>query len=247
MEIYSATRGLYPHVSVDCVIFGFDGQALKVLLMSRRDEAHNSGYNDYKFPGSLVYANEDLDTAAVRAAHDITGLRDLRLRQFRTFGAPDRASSPRDKRWLENATRQQVGRIVTVGYLTLIKMGEEVRSFGEDYNVAWFDVGDSTVQLAFDHPLILAEALREIRRQVASRPAVVFDLLPPKFTARELRAAYSAIFSRTYDVRNFNKKFIENEPLIVALDEKERNVKHRAARYLRFDRKAYARQLTIDS
>ncbi|MDR0711066.1 MAG: DNA mismatch repair protein MutT [Prevotellaceae bacterium] len=239
MENYSRTKALFISVSVDCVILGFDGKSLKMLLMSRQGEGKNSEYNDFKFPGSIIYATEDLDMAAERAVKDITGLKNIKLRQFKSFGSPDRTSSPRDTQWLENATRQKVGRIVTVGYITLIKMNQRVGTFSKEYDVKWFDVTDNTVQLAFDHALILSEALKEIRRQVTYNPAIIFDLLPKKFTARELRMAYSTLFNKHYDVRNFYKKFIENEKYIVDLEEKERNVTHRAARYFRFDRKAY--------
>lgn len=239
MENYSSTQALFISVSVDCVILGFDGKSLQMLLMSRQGKETNSDYNDFKFPGSIIYADEDLDMAAERAVRDITGLKNIKLRQFRSFGLPNRTSSPRDTRWLENATRQKVGRIVTVGYITLIKMSRKLGTFSKEYDVKWFDVTDSSVKLAFDHTLILAEALMEIRRQVSYNPAIIFDLLPKKFTARELRMAYSTLFNKHYDVRNFYKKFIENEKYIIDLDEKERNVTHRAARYFRFDRKAY--------
>jgi ADP-ribose pyrophosphatase YjhB (NUDIX family) len=246
MENYSETKALFISVSVDCVILGFDGKSLKMLLMSRQGKEKNSDYNDFKFPGSIIYANEDLETAAERAVRDITGLKNIKLRQFRSFGSPERTSNPRDTRWLENATRQKVGRIVTVGYITLIKMNQVVGAFSSEYDVKWFDVTDKTVQLAFDHNLILSEALKDIRRQVTYNPAIIFDLLPKKFTARDLRMAYSTLFNKNYDVRNFYKKFIEGEKYIIALEEKERNVTHRAARYFRFDRKAYMKKHDVE-
>lgn len=242
MENYSKTERLFPHVSVDCVIFGFDGTALKVLLMDMKNMGQDSEYNNFKFPGSLIYANEDLDMAVERAVRDITGLKKITLHQFKSFGNPDRASNPRDARWLSRAAHQSTGRIVTVGYLTLIKMNQRISNVSKDYNVRWFDVNDVSLHLAFDHPLILSEALTAIRWQVTYNPAMVFDLLPKKFTARELRIAYEVLFGRAYDVRNFHKKFIEGERYIMALNEKEQNVTHRAARYFRFDRKAYMKK-----
>jgi ADP-ribose pyrophosphatase YjhB (NUDIX family) len=242
MENYLSTQALFISVSVDCVILGFDGKSLQMLLMSRRGKEVNTEYSDFKFPGSIIYANEDLDMAAERTVSDLTGLKNIKLRQFKSFGSPSRTSSLRDTRWLENVTRQRVGRIVTVGYITLIKMNRRRSAFSKEYDVKWFDVTDATVKLAFDHALILSEALMEIRRQVIYNPAIIFDLLPKKFTARELRIAYSALFNKNYDVRNFYKKFIENEKYIVDLEEKERNVTHRAARYFSFDRKAYMKR-----
>lgn len=229
-------------VSVDCVILGFDGKSLQMLLMSRQGKEINREYSDFKFPGSIIYANEDLDVAAERTVRDITGLKNIKLRQFKCFGSPDRTSSLRDTRWLENAMRQRVDRIVTVGYIALIKMNRRRSTFAKEYDVKWFNVTDTTVKLAFDHALILSEALMEIRHQVTGNRAMIFDLLPKKFTARELRMAYSSLFNKNYDVRNFYKKFIENEKYIIDLEEKERNVTHRAARYFRFDRKAYMKR-----
>lgn len=242
MENYSKTEQIYPHVSVDCVIFGFDGKALKMLLMNRHVKGSNGDYNDFKFPGSLIYANEGLDEAAQRAVRDITGLKNMELRQFKCFGAPDRTSSSRDVRWINNLVRQNIGRVVTVGYLTLTKMNQRISTISKDYDVRWIDINDTSVRFAFDHQLILEEALKEIRRWVTYNPSVVFDLLPKKFTARELRIAYEVLFNRTYDVRNFYKKFIESEKYIIPLEEKEKNVTHRAARYFRFDRKAYMKK-----
>lgn len=243
MENYSKTEQLFPHVSVDCVVFGFDGTALKVLLMDMKNKGQDSEFNNFKFPGSLIYANEDLDTAMRRAVRDITGLKHIELRQFKTFGNPDRASNSHDTRWLSKAAHQDTGRIVTVGYLTLVKMNQRISNISKEYDVRWFDINDDiSKRLAFDHPLILSEALKEIRRWVAYNPSIVFDLLPKKFTARELRNVYEVLFARTYDVRNFYKKFIESEKYIIALEEKEQNVTHRAARYFRFDRKAYMKK-----
>jgi hypothetical protein len=242
MENYSKTKRIFPYVSVDCVIFGFDGKALKVLLMDMKNKGKDGEYNGFKFPGSLIYANEDLDVAMQRAVRDITGLKNIELRQFKSFGDPHRIANPRDVRWLNSVAHQSVGRVVTVGYMALIKMKRRISNVSKDYDVRWFDVNDILVQLAFDHSLILSEALKEIRRQVAYNPAMVFDLLPQKFTARELRIAYEVLFNRTYDVRNFYKKFIETEKYVIALEEKESNVTHRAARYFRFDRRAYIKK-----
>ncbi len=242
MEQYSKTEQIYPHVSVDCVVFGFDGRALHMLLMDMKHKADNDEFNAFKFPGSIIYANESLEMAVERAVRDIAGLKNVEMRQFKSFGDPNRTGNPRDSRWLSKAAHQNIGRIVTVGYMTLIKMNQRISNISKDYDVRWFNVNDTSVHLAFDHPIILDEALKEVRRQVTYNPSVVFDLLPKKFTARELRVAYEVLFNRPYDVRNFYKKFIEGEKYIIALEEKERNVTHRAARYFRFDRKAYMKK-----
>ena len=91
-----------PHVSVDCVIFGFDGEQLKVLLIERTIKEQNEMYNDKKLPGSIILNNEDVDSAATRVLNDLTGLKNIYLSQFRSCGDPARTSNPRDVLWLEN-------------------------------------------------------------------------------------------------------------------------------------------------
>ena len=98
------TENLYnPHVSVDCVVFGFDGENLKVLLIERNIQEQNENYNDKKLPGSIIFNDEDLDDAASRVLTELTGLKNIYLSQFHSFGNPDRINNPRDILWLENS------------------------------------------------------------------------------------------------------------------------------------------------
>lgn len=97
---------------------------------------------------------------------------------------------------------------------------------------------DDIGPLAFDHNLIIEEARKAIRREADNNRALLFDLLPKKFTASQLRKLSEIINGKTLDVRNFHKK-IAQMPYIVPLDEKQQGVSHRAARFYRFDRKAY--------
>ena len=94
-----------PHVSVDCVIFGFDGEKLKVLLIERNIDEQHINYNDKKLPGSIILNDEDLDSAANRVLTELTGLKNIYLSQFRSFGNPTRTQNPRDILWLENTTQ----------------------------------------------------------------------------------------------------------------------------------------------
>ena len=221
------------HISVDCVAFGFDGERLKVLLVKRvGHDGEGGGFNDMKLPGSLIYQDEDLDEAAQSITGQLTGLRHPYIRQFRAFGSPDRTANPRDVLWLENAVKQKIGRIVTVAYLSLIRITGRTRGQFAGHDVAWYKVSDLP-ELAFDHNHIIAEALRDVQQRAAADPQLLFEMLPPKFTALQLRRLHEQIGGRSLDVRNFSK-LILSKPYIVPLDEWEQGVSHRAARFYKF-------------
>lgn len=228
-----------PHVSVDCVVTGFDGEELRVLLVKQVGKEADPAFNNMKLPGSLIYDDEDLDEAARRVLYELTGIRDLRLMQFKAFGSKNRTRNPKDIRWLERFHRltAKVERIVTVAYLTMVKIDKKLAQLSDEYEACWVKVKEIGV-LAFDHNQITGEALSFIRQYVDANPSVLFDLLPRKFTAAQLRTLYEVVYDKTLDVRNFHKK-IAMTAYIVALDERQTGVPHRAARYYKFDRKLY--------
>ena len=116
------------HISVDCVVVGFDGEQLKVLLVNRHGEEDGKEYHDMKLPGSLIYQDEDLDEAARRVLFELTGLKNVSLLQFKAFGSKDRTSDIRDVHWLERAQNAKVERIVTIGYMALVKIDRTLDS-----------------------------------------------------------------------------------------------------------------------
>ena len=221
-----------PHVSVDCVILGFDGKSLKVLLSRQGEEDPNCQYNSLKLPGRLLYANEDLDEAAEDILNQLTGSQNHYVRQFRAFGSPTRTSNPKDVKWLENAIKQKIGRIVTIAYLSLVRINNRTHRSFAGHDAAWYKVNELP-DLAFDHSFIISEVLKELEVLSEQQPHVLFEMLPPKFTALQLRRMHEQICGRDLDVRNFSK-LILNKPYIVPLDEWEQNVSHRAARYYKF-------------
>ncbi|MDE5786115.1 MAG: NUDIX domain-containing protein [Duncaniella sp.] len=223
------------HISVDIVILGFDGADLRALLLKRQGEDEGGMFSDMKLPGSLIYQDENLDEAAVRVLNELTGVHDLKLTQFKTFGSSNRTRNPRDVVWLERAQQARVERIVTVAFFAAVKLEKSMERARED-NV-WVDI-TSLPTLAFDHNLIIGEALTALRREAVHNRALVYDLLPKKFTASQLRRLLEIIDNRRYDVRNFHKKMMQT-PYVVALDEFQQGVAHRAARYYKFDRKIY--------
>lgn len=225
------------HISVDCVVVGFDGERLRVLLIKRSGQDHAGEFNDMKLPGSLIYKDEDLDEAAARVLMDLTGAKGVKMTQFKAFGSKNRTSNPRDVVWLERAQQAHVDSIVTIGYLAIVKLDSSMLRATNRDEVVWTPI-DNIGPLAFDHNQIIQDAVAAMRREVDNNRAVLFDLLPRKFTASQLRLLTEIIYDRKLDVRNFHKK-IAQMPYMVPLDEHEKGVAHRAARFYKFDRKLY--------
>ena len=177
----------YPHPSVttDCVIFGFDGVKLKVLLVER-------GMAPYKgrwaFPGGFLNMDESAEEGALRELKEETGLEGAYIRQFHTFSAPQR--DPRE-------------RVITIAYYALVRM-QEVKGGDDASDARWFAL-DEVPPLAFDHDQILRKAEKTLRQQIHFEP-VGFELLPEKFTIKQLQNLYEAILDMRFDRRNFNNK-----------------------------------------
>ncbi len=225
------------HISVDCVVIGFDGEQLKVLLVKRTGVEEGEEFHDMKLPGSLIYMDEDLDDAAKRVLGELTGVRSVSLMQFKAFGSKNRTNKPKDMHWLERTMQSKVERIVTIAYLSFVKIRRTPNRGLEHYQACWVAL-DDVKALAFDHNLIIREALVYIRQLVAFNPSLLFELLPHKFTALQLRTLYGLVYGKQVDIRNFHKKMVLMD-YVVPLDEREQGVAHRAARYYRFDKKVY--------
>lgn len=225
------------HISVDCVVVGFDGERLRVLLLRRIGEDSGEVFHDMKLPGSLIYMDEDLDGAAMRVLNELTGFKNVNLMQFKAFGSRDRTKNPKDVRWLERAEKAKVERIVTIAYLSLVKIDRALNKNLENFQAEWVPL-DEVKDLAFDHNLIIEEAMKYIRQYVEFNPSCLFDLLPRKFTALQLRVLYEVLYGKQIDVRNFHKKIMMMN-YVIPMDEFQQGVSHRAARYYRFDKKIY--------
>jgi hypothetical protein len=230
------------HISVDCVVVGFDGEHLCILLVERNGVEQGEAFHDMKLPGSLIYLDENLDEAAARVLKELTGLKNVSMMQFRAFGSKDRTKDPKDVHWLERAMQQKVERIVTVAYLAMVKIDRKLNNGLKDYHAKWVPIQDIKT-LAFDHNIIINDALQFVRRYVGFNSALLFDLLPRKFTAAQLRALFEVIYGKEIDVRNFHKK-IAQMSYVVPLDEKQQGVAHRAARFYTFNKKLYNKQLS---
>ena len=209
--------------SVDCVIFGFEAGELKVLLIERNEEPFKGSY---ALPGYIVGQEESVDDAAQRILHELTGLRDISIRQFHTFGDVD---------------RHPQGRVVTVGYFALIRLnGQKELAPVTNYarKAFWHSVNDLPT-LAFDHTIIFNRAFKKIRAKLNYEP-IAFELLPEKFTLTQLQMLYEAVLSKKLDKRNFRKKML-SYGFLKELAEKQKGVSYRAAKLYKFDRRKYVK------
>lgn len=233
-----------PSISVDCVVFGFDGTELKVLLVDflKEVEGSNSSHiqHERKLPGSLIQEKEDLSCAAQRTLSEMTGLNDIFLRQIYVFSDPNRISKPEDINWIEKTYGVKVSRIVTVAYFALVKINKSVLQRTIEGVARWHSVLNIK-QLAFDHKSILLKALEVLSQQLLNEP-IAFELLPKRFTIRQLQNLYEAILGIEIDNRNFRKKVL-NFPCIKLLDEKEKGVAHKPARLYKFDKAMYEKDI----
>jgi 8-oxo-dGTP diphosphatase len=230
-------ENLNPHVSVDCVVFGFEFGKLDVLLIERNIRFEGNEFRDLKLPGDLVRKDEDLDTAASRVLRELTGLDKIYLKQFSAIGSPGRLlRQPRDMVWLKSIGHPEEI-VVTVAYYSLIKKDQDKGAhFVLQPNARWYPVSE-VKELAFDHFTILHQALQVLRTDLNLKP-IAFELLPPKFTLRQLQQLYEVILGIKLDKRNFRKKVV-NMPFITPINEKQVDVSHKPARYYNFNRKIY--------
>ena len=176
-----------PSVTTDCVIFGYDGKDLKLLLVER-------GIPPFKgmwaLPGGYLQMDEDAIDGAKRELFEETGLRDAYIEQCRTFSAVDR--DPR-------------GRVITIAHLALVRISE-VKGGDDAAKAQWFPLKD-VPQLAFDHDMILREAMKALRQKIHFEP-VGFELLPAVFTMPQLQHLYESILDVRFDRRNFASKML---------------------------------------
>jgi 8-oxo-dGTP diphosphatase len=210
-----------PALTVDCVVFGYDEAALRVLLIQRGNAPFEG---KWALPGGFVHVDESLDAAALRELQEETGMERVYLEQLYSFGDPGR--DPREH-------------VVTVAYFALVKLSEhKVRAATDARDAAWFDV-DDLPSLAFDHDRIFDTALARLRGKVRYQP-IGFELLPKKFTLTQMQRLYEVVLGMEIDKRNFRKRVLAMD-LLEELDEVEQDVAHRAARLYRFDEKKYRR------
>lgn len=205
----------YPRVpiTVDCVIFGFEENVLKVLLIRSDLEIFK---DQWSLLGDFANDNEMLEDAAYRVLKERTGMDDVYLEQVRTFSRPDRHPG---------------GRVLTVAYCSLLNI-EHHQLQKMDNELHWHSV-NSIKEMAFDHKEIMDECHKWLQKRIQEHP-LGFNLLPEKFSLRELQNLYEAILDIKMDRRNFRKKFFAMD-FLIDTGEFEDDVPHRPGKLYQFD------------
>ncbi|WP_240743349.1 NUDIX hydrolase [Ilyomonas limi] len=209
----------YPRVpiTVDCVIFGFDENELKVLLIRSDLEIYK---DKWSLLGDFAADNEELTDAAYRVLQQRTGMTNVYLEEVKTFSNPHRHPG---------------GRVLTVAYCSLLNI-EHHQLKRMDNELHWHKVQGLT-NMAFDHKEIIDECYHWLQKRIMEHP-LGFNLLPDKFSLRELQNLYEAILNVKLDRRNFRKKFFAMD-LLIDTGEYEDDVPHRPGRLYKFDFKKY--------
>ena len=232
-----------PSISIDCVIFGFHENTLKLLLLD------NSKSNKWTLPGGFVLKTEDINNAAYRVLLERTGLKDIYLKQFDVFGQPNRTDASAHK-----TTYEQYGtkipkdhwlfqRFVSVGYFALIDYTNfSIQNDTMNAVFAWKGIEQiNNLPIDHDHGAIIKKALDSLRTQLAYLP-IGKNLLPKKFTMPELQKLYETILSKPLDRRNFQRKML-GFGILNKLNETRKGGAHKAPFLYTFNDKKYQKAL----
>jgi ADP-ribose pyrophosphatase YjhB (NUDIX family) len=205
-------------VAVDCIIFGFDGQQLKLLLIQRGFEPEKGKWS---LMGGFVEKEESFELAAGRVLHKLTGLENVYMEQLYAFSDP---------------TRDPIERTASITYFALIDINQYKHQISKDYHAEWFPL-NKIPKLIFDHTEMVEMAKEKLRYKAALHP-ILFELLPEKFTLPQLQVLYEGVYDATFDKRNFSRKVLSTG-LLVKQKEKEKESSKRGAFYFKLDKRKY--------
>lgn len=210
-------------VALDCIIFGFDGEKLQLLLVKRSIEPE---YGKWSLMGGLMNKNEDLDAAAQRTLYNLTGLTNNFLEQLQTFGA---------------VHRDPVERTISVVYYALVNTQQQDTKAIREHNAAWINL-ENKPHLIFDHDAMVELALRQLRYKAALH-AIGFELMPQIFTIPQLQKVYEAIYTRQLDRRNFSRKILSTG-LLINTGRKDEHSATKKGQLYRLNTEKYQQYLT---
>ena len=216
MQKYSKQTRLL--LAVDCIIFGFDGDNLKILLIKRGFQPEKGNWS---LMGGFVQPTESLDQASNRILKQLTGLDGVYLEQLHTFG---------------DTKRDPMERTVSTAYFALIDIHKYETQLSKDYHAEWFPL-KRIPKLIFDQQEMVETAKRRIRYKAALHP-ILFELLPSKFTLPQLQTLYESVFNTTIDKRNFSKRVLATG-LLIKLNDKDKAGSKRGAYYYQLNMKNY--------
>ena len=205
-------------VAVDCIIFGFEKQRLKLLLFKRSIEPFK---NEWSLIGSFVKDKEAVSAAAKRVLVESTGLQNIYMDELGCYG---------------NINRDSGARVISIAHYALIRIQEQEKQLIEKFHANWFDV-DEIPPLILDHNEMVTDALEKLRIKVKHEP-LVFELLSKEFTIPQLKSLYDGIYQKELDKRNFRKKVL-SMGILKKLEEKDKSTSKKGAYLYRIDSEKY--------
>lgn len=205
-------------LAVDCIVFGFDGEHLKILLIKRGFDPEEGKWS---LMGGFIRGDESLDEAANNILLQLTGLDGVYLEQLHAFGDP---------------SRDPMERIISVAYFALIDIHKYEAQLNDRYHAEWFLINEMP-KLIFDHNEMVEVAKQKIRYKAALHP-LLFELLPRKFTIPQLQSLYEGVYNTRIDNRNFIRK-LTSTGLLIKLEEKDKSNSKKGAFYFKLDKKKY--------
>lgn len=206
-------------VAVDCIVFGFDGEELKILLVQRGFEPE---INKWSLMGGFVGPDETPDVAAIRVLKDLTGLEGVYFDQLQIYGEPK---------------RDPIERTLSVVYFALIDINKYKQQLNSDYHAEWFVINERP-KLIFDHNEMVEDAKKKLRQKAILYP-ILFELLPKKFTLPQLQNLFEKVNDIKVDNRNFTRKIIATG-FMIKLNEKDKLNSKKGAFYYKLDKKRYS-------
>jgi 8-oxo-dGTP diphosphatase len=205
-------------IAVDCIIFGFDGEKLKLLLIQRGIEPEK---NKWSLMGGFVHSDETLDEAANKILKQLTGLEGVYMEQLQVFG---------------ELNRDPIERTLSVAYFALIDIHKYEKQISHEHHAEWFELKDIP-HLIFDHDKMVETARRRLRYKAALHP-ILFELLPQKFTIPQLQSLYESIYDSVFDKRNFSRKILSTG-LLIKQGDKDKMSSKKGAFYYVLDKDKY--------
>lgn len=209
-------------LAVDCIIFGFDHEGLKILLIKRDFEPEKGKWS---LMGGFLRKDEVLNSAATRILDHYTGLQQVYMEQLYAYS---------------EINRDPVERTISVAYYALINIENHNEELIKNYQAQWFSVTDAP-KLIFDHDEMVQHAIRRLRYRTSTKP-VGFELLPEKFTMRQLLELYEAILNKELDKRNFISK-INSLDILIKLNEKDMMSSRKGSYLYMFDKEKYEEKM----
>lgn len=238
-DIISHPNHYLHNVLVDNVILGYHDRELKVLLQKP------FAVDKWTITGGYIKRTESIEEAADRIAFSRTGLKNLYLQQFRSFGNPDRGvDSGKSAENMSKLSGAEVpadlwilDRFVSIAFYTLTEFSQvELKKWSHDEDCRWWPISELPL-LMFDHQKIIDEALRALRMHIFFFP-IGLELLPEKFTLPEIHSLYETILGKSLDERNFQKRILASD-IVTKLNETKKIGAHRSPFLYKFNKEKY--------